>query len=109
MGTFKTRLALFLVWLVSGAGTLLGIKFNSVAVVVAFAVLFFGLGMGTGIILFGDPLPPGEGQKCKSCRTRQATTREHYWTTSYTIPAGSVALCDECAKGYDHNRDWSKA
>ncbi len=109
MGSLKMRIVLFLVWLASGAGMLAGAKLGSLPLGGLCALLFFPMGLGVGIILFGDPLPPKESQICASCREHPATTCEHYWVHGTTIPDGAVALCGDCAQGYDPNRDWSKA
>ena len=101
-----TRLILVVIWLLSGVGAFSGIG----PLRVISAIIFLGLGVGMGIILFGDPLPLRKKQiLCARCRTEYATSRQHYWTTSYTVPAGSVALCDHCSEVYDHNKDWARA
>ena len=108
MGTLRTRILLFLLWLATGGWFLLGLWWQEWSIVIVSAALFFGLSMGMGVILFGDPLPPKEGQVCKDCRRQLATVSKNYWAQGYTFPSGSVLLCDKCAWGYDPNRDWSR-
>jgi hypothetical protein len=112
MGSFKTRIIIFVCWLLAIPTMFVCFNLDWGFLGAILAVFVFGAGMGMGIILFGDPLPPSKGSICRRCKSAPAVVSEHYWTTSHTIPAGSVKLCEECADGFagrgDHNRDWGK-
>lgn len=109
MGTLRTRIAIFFFWLASGAGMFLGMKFDLGILVGVCALVFFSVGLMMGVLMGGDPLPPKKGQMCQDCRTRPATVALNYWAHGTTIPSGGVSLCDQCAPGYDHKRDWGRA
>ena len=108
MGSLKTRVIFFVVWLLMGVAIVVATLEKWFVIAAILVAPFFIMFLCMGVVLAGNPLPPRKGDICQQCKFRFATVTKNYWAYNYTIPSGGVKLCDECVNRYDPNYDWGK-